>query len=83
MHMRSAGKTVAVTTMAIDIHPCSVCINLEPLLAKGIDMLLELLEDGLFIVFVIGMLDGVIREYPSMMTFVSGLGILLGVLFIA
>jgi len=81
MHMRSAGKTVAVTTMAIDIHPCS-CINSEPFLAKGIDMLLELLEDGLMIVFIIGMLDGVIREYPSMMTFVSGLAILLGV-FIA
>jgi hypothetical protein len=45
-------------------------------------MLLELLEDGVIIVFVVATMDGVIREYPSLMTFVAGLGMLLGMLLI-
>ena len=76
--MNKTGKTAAANIMTIETHPCSVCINSEPLFA--IDMLLELLEDGLMIVFIIGMVDGVIREYPSMVTFVAGVFMLLGAL---
>jgi len=38
-------------------------------------MLLKLLEDGLFVVFIIGMADGVSRMLP---TSVAGLGLILG-----
>ena len=42
--------------------------------------MLELLEDGLMVVFVIAMIDGVVREYPSVVTLVAGVFMLLGAL---
>ena len=73
MHMRSVGNTVAATIPKIVVQWISGCINSDPFSPKGTDMLLELLEDGLMIVFVLVLADGVTKECPSMMTFVAGL----------
>lgn len=78
--MRRVGNTVAMTMMAVASPWFS--IKTGTLSPKGSVMLLELLEDGLMVVFVIATIDGVVREYPSLMTFVSGFAMLLGVLFI-
>ena len=43
-------------------------------------MLLELLEDGVMIVFVVAMIDGVVREYPFTVASITGLGMALGLL---
>ena len=71
MHMRSVGNTVAATIPKVVVQ-FSVCINSDPFSPKGTDML-ELLEDGLVVVFVLVLADGVTKEYPSMMTLVAGL----------
>ena len=71
--MKSAGNTVAAITITIVAQLCSACINSDPFSPKGRDMLLELLEDGLMVVFVLVLADGVTKEYPSMMTLVAGL----------
>ena len=44
--------------------------------------LLEFIEDGLMVVFIIGLVDGVIKEYPSTLTLLTGLGIIVGTILI-
>ena len=75
MHMNRVGSTVASTIQIMVRISCS--INSELFSFKGCVMLLKFLEDGLMVVFIIGIADGVSKWFTIPFTMVVGLGLLM------